>query len=252
MLENNVGFFFISSNMISDGVIRSDNKGSESLFPLYIYQNIGEQNLFNDSKPLKRKPNINNLLYDKIERSFREKPNPEQILYYIYGIVYSTVYRAKYKQFLKTDFPRVPFTNDYELFREIEKLGEKLIDLHLLRSVQLSSPVSRFQGEGTNKIAKPKRVGRNYKAKEGCVYINKDGQHFEGIKPEVWEYEIGGYQVLDKWLKDRRERKLSLSEIKTYCKIVTAIEQTIEVQQKIDEIYPAVEENTIDLKLESN
>ena len=149
-------------------------------------------------------------------------------------------------EFLKIDFPRVPFTKDYEIFKEIGNLGGRLVNLHLLKSGELSSPNARFQGEGNNRIAKAKRVGRNYKPKEKRVYINKDKQYFEGIEPEVWEYMIGGYQVLDSWLKYRGEQKLSTEEIKHFCKMVTALSKTIEIQKEIDKIYPKVEKKIVE------
>ena len=80
--------------------------------------------------------------------------------------------------------------------------------------------------------------------KERRVYINKT-QYFEGVEPEVWEYQIGGYQVLDKWLKDRKKRILNLDDIKHYCRVVTALSKTIEIQTEIDVLYPQVEKDTI-------
>jgi hypothetical protein len=80
---------------------------------------------------------------------------------------------------------------------------------------------------------------------ESRVRVNNE-QFFEGVEPEVWEYQIGGYQVCDKWLKDRKGKKLSLEEIKHYCKIVTALEKTISIQKEIDRLYPKVEESVID------
>jgi phage-related minor tail protein len=118
------------------------------------------------------------------------------------------------------------------------ELGSHLVELHLLKSKELENPVARFRGEGENKVEKV-RYG------ETCVRINNE-QFFEGVKPEVWEYQIGGYQVCDKWLKDRKGRKLSLEDIKHYCKIVTALEKTIAVQKEIDKLYRRVEETVID------
>ena len=111
--------------------------------------------------------------------------------------------------------------------------GEKLVDLHLLKSSELDSPVARFQGDGNNKIEK-------LRYEKGKIYINND-QYFENIKTKVWEYQIGGYQVCDKWLKDRKGKRLSLNDIKHYCKIVTALQKTIEIQKAIDNIYPEIE-----------
>jgi len=119
----------------------------------------------------------------------------------------------------------------------MSKMGEKLVDMHLLKSKELDSPVARLQGKNDNKIEKVK-----YDEKENRVYFN-NLQYFEGVKKEIWEYQIGGYQVCDKWLKDRKEKSLSLEEIKYYCKIVTSLEKTIKIQEDIDEIYPEIEKS---------
>ena len=151
----------------------------------------------------------------------------------------SETYRTKYAEFLKIDFPRVPFTKDYKLFRKMSEYGNRLVNLHLLKSQELDSPIARFQVEGNNRVEKPKNDD-----KAGRVYINKE-QYFEGISGKVWGYQIGGYQVCDKWLKDRKERILTLDEIQTYCRIVTATQKTIEIQKAIDEVYEVVEKEII-------
>jgi predicted helicase len=173
-----------------------------------------------------------------MSRQFKKSPSPEEIFYYIYAVLYSETYRTKYAEFLKIDFPRVPFTKDYKLFKKMSEYGNMLAELHLLKSPELDSPISRFQGTGENRIKKLK-----YDDKAGVLFINKE-QYFEGISQDVWNYQIGGYQVCDKWLKDRKERVLSLDEIQTYCRIVTAIWKTIEIQKVIDNFYKEIE-NTI-------
>jgi hypothetical protein len=117
--------------------------------------------------------------------------------------------------------------------------GGNLVDLHLLKSVELDPPIARFHGKGTNKVEKI-----NYE--EGRVYINKD-QFFDGIALNIWEYQIGGYQVCDKWLKDRKGRALSLDEVKHYCQIATSLQKTMEIQKEIDDLYPEVEKGSVDL-----
>ena len=133
----------------------------------------------------------------------------------------------------------MPFTKDFELFQKMGAFGKRLADLHLLESSELDPPVAKFQGTGRNSVDKLK-----YNQKESRVYINSD-QYFEGVEKAVWEYQIGGYQVCHKWLKDRKGRILSLEEIKHYCKVVTAIMKTIETQKSIDEIYPEIEKALI-------
>lgn len=137
------------------------------------------------------------------------------------------------------DFPRVPFTKDYKLFCRMAELGKKLVDLHLLKSPELEPPIARFQGKGGNKVEKPR-----YEKKR--LYINND-QYFEGVKPDIWEYQIGGYQVCEKWLKDRKNRTLSLEDIRHYCRIVTSLSKTSEIQREIDRLFPRIEQSTIDL-----
>lgn len=162
---------------------------------------------------------------------------PEEIFYYIYAVLYSNNYRTKYAEFLKIDFPRVPFTKDYKVFSKMGEYGKRLVDLHLLKSPELDPPVTKFQGKGENKVEKLR-----YVEKEKRVYINQN-QYFEGIAKDVWEYQIGGYQVCDKWLKDRKGR--ALDDIRTYCKIATALQKTLEIQKAIDIIYPETEKETV-------
>jgi predicted helicase len=163
--------------------------------------------------------------------------SPEEIFYYIYAVLYSNIYRTKYAEFLKIDFPRVPFTKDYKVFSRMGGYGKRLVDLHLLKSGELDPPVAKFQGKGENRIERLR-----YAEKEKRVYINQS-QYFEGITKEVWEYQIGGYQVCDKWLKDRKGR--TLDDIRTYCRIATAIQKTIEIQKAIDGIYTEAERETV-------
>ncbi len=235
-------------------------RGGELLFPLYLYPKAETNNGNNkkgggttmmvfeeETEYQARRPNIKKEFYALLENTYGERPAPEQILYYTYAVLFAPAYRQTYSEFLKSDFPRIPFTKDYELFCDLAELGEQLTKLHLMKSKKLNNPIARFQGQGSFKIAKAKKVGRNYQPEEERVYINKDGQYFEGVSPEVWKYQIGGYQVLDKWLYDRRERKLSNEEIQHYCKVITALHHTIELQKQIDELYAGVEENAVGL-----
>ena len=239
MLPNRpCNYIFVSELMISDGVIRSDNKGGESLFPLYIYHSAEKESLLNDEKMLhERKPNINQKLFSKLSEIYKKELIPEEIFYYIYAILYSNIYRTKYADFLRIDFPRIPFTKNHKVFTKMVDLGKILVELHLLKSDELNLPVAKLEGKGENLVQK-------VRYEHNRVFINKV-QYFDGIKPQVWSYQIGGYQVCNKWLKDKKGRMLSLDEIKQYCRIVTAIEKTIEIQTKIDEIYPNVEKDLI-------
>jgi len=227
---------FVTSNIIDAHSITSATSIS-AISPLYLYPDKGD--MFSQQESPGEKPNLNPKLVKSLTEAYGREPTPEEIFYYIYGVLYSNVYRTKYAEFLKTDFPRVPFAKDYELFSRMGKYGSELVDLHLLKSAELNNPVAKFQGSGDNQVEKPRYD-------EGRVYINND-QYFEGIEKEVWEYQIGGYQVLDKWLKDRKGRRLSLEDIKHYCQVATALKKTIEVQEEIDNLYLSIEKETISI-----
>jgi len=213
------------------------------LFPLYLYpeKNIQEKHssvrnlmLFEPKTDYgTRKPNLSSATIEQLTRNYKKTPSPEQIFFYIYAILYSNIYRAKYAEFLKIDFPRIPFTKDYKLFSKMSEHGEMLVDLHLLKSPKIGPPMAKFQGKGDYKVEK-------LRYEPTRLFIN-ESQYFEGIESEVFEYQIGGYQVCEKWLKDRKDRKLSLDDIKHYCNIVTVIHRTIEIQKTIDDMYPDVE-----------
>jgi predicted helicase len=170
----------------------------------------------------------------------------EESFHYVYAVLYTPVYREKYIEFLKMDFPRVPFTSDAMLFSELAVLGARLKALHLLKSPELDPPACQFDGEGDSRFARGKKAGLRYETNEARVYINKT-QYFAPVPPEVWTYQVGGYQVCEKWLKDRVERRLELDDIRTYCRIVTALKLTIDIQQEIDALYANVESKTISL-----
>jgi len=251
MLEENIGLTVgrqvkasrdwrhcFMSNLITESTLIS-NKTSEItyIFPLYLYPDKNKKDLFNQHQT-EKEPNIPPTLFEELSSRYGQKPTPEEILYYIYGIFYSNIYRETYAEFLKIDFPRVPFTADYNLFKTMAAFGKELADLHLLKSPALDPPIAKYQGSSDND-----RVEKiTYKEDEQRIYINKD-KYFEGIAPDVWNYHIGGYQVLNKYLKDRKGR--IMDDAPHYCRIVTALSKTIDIQAKIDDIYPEVEKKLV-------
>jgi predicted helicase len=238
---------FVSCNIVNYNFIDVGGKfGTGNYFPLYLYPSTSKRTLLSHLDREYRSANINSKVSRSLSDAYKRESTPEEIFYYIYAVLYSETYRTKYAEFLKIEFPRVPFTKDYKLFKKMSDYGKMLADLHLLKSTELDSPITRFQGKGDNRVKKLK-----YDDKDGILYINKE-QYFEGISQDVWSYQIGGYQVCDKWLKDRKERILSLNEIQTYCKIVTSIQKTIEIQKAIDEVYNDVEREIIGLKVMKN
>lgn len=190
-----------------------------------------------------RKANLNLKLLSSLKKAFKKEPSPETIFRYIYAVLYSNAYCKKYAEFLKTDFPRIPFTNDYKLFRKLAEKGAQLVELHLLKSKKLAKPIAKCEGSGDLRVVKV-----SYDAKKDRVYINMD-KYFAGVPSEVWEYHIGGYQVAEKWLKDRKGRMLSSEEVAHYSNIVTAIAETIRIQEALDDLFKEVENSLIEVLL---
>jgi len=234
-------------------------RGGINIFPLYLYPteaSAKQKKLPDvfiwpaDEAHGGRVPNINPEFVQEIAQKLgltftpsaagdlRTTFGPEDIFHYIYAIIHSPAYRTRYAEFLKIDFPRVPLTPDVALFRTLCGLGEELVGLHLLESPQVGQFGTRYPVAGDNRIEKgyPKYVPPQ-NDQPGRVNINK-GQYFEGISPEVWEFYIGGYQVLNKWLKDRQGRQLSCDDLTHYQKVVIALQKTIESMEKIDNAIP--------------
>jgi predicted helicase len=221
-------------------------RGGNVLFPLYLYPTADRMDLLAHHELSERGPNLNPTLFPALKKAYDKEPTPEEIFDYIYAVLYAPAYRQKYANFLRLDFPRIPFAADRKVFEELAALGGRLMALHLLKSPELDPPVARFEGQGEGRVAKSKSQGLRYDAEAQRVYINQS-QYFAPVPAEVWEYQIGGYQVCEKWLKDRRERRLELDDIRTYCRIVTALQHTIAIQGEIDAIYLTAEATMLDL-----
>ncbi len=234
--SSEMNHFFVTTNLMEAKC--GERTTQSAIFPLYLYPDKKKTELFSEQR-LEKEPNIAPVIFKTLENVYSKKLSPEDILYYIYAVFYSNIYREKYAEFLKIDFPRVPFTKDYELFKKMGVFGEKLVNLHLLKSDDLNPPIARYQGKGDNDFVKK----IEYDESEGIIRINEE-KYFEGITPEVWNYHIGGYQVLNKYLKDRKGR--SLDDPILFCKIATAISKTIEIQKEIDKLYPQVEKDLIE------
>lgn len=223
------------------------------IFPLYLYPEADEaQTNFTDpSEQSKvgeskdgRIPNLNPAILTQIAEGLgfsfsKEKPTPYSdiqskifapidLLDYIYAVLHSPSYREKYNEFLKIDFPRVPYPKDPQIFWQLVELGGELREIHLLTNPLVEDFRSRYPIDGDNMPDKP-----HYK--DGKVYINEH-QYFENVPQAAWEFYIGGYQPAQKWLKDRRGRKLEYSDILHYQKIIAALSQTDRLMQEIDKL----------------
>lgn len=235
-------------------------KTVDSLCPLFLSVKVGKAG--NKTVPLinnkawtpdgaGRTPNLAPQFVQEVERrtglSFRwgdttvEELGPEDLFGYIYALLHSPTYRTRYEEFLKGDFPRVPITSDAALFRTLARLGGELVGLHLLdaaRAPALHQLSTRFPVSGDNTV---ERGQPRYDPAHARVYISADnakagksGQYFEGVPPAVWGFQVGGYQVCEKWLKDRVGRKLTYDELTTYQRIVVALRETLRVMGEID------------------
>lgn len=185
------------------------------------------------------KPNFSKAVISWAIDNFGEPFDQETFLGYVYGILYSKAFRRKYASELRTSFPRIPITSDKELFAKISTIGKELIQLHLLSDPKNWQSMAGFPEVGSDTIEKV-----TYDAANSCTLIN-DKQYFSKIDPEIWNYEVGGYKVCERWLRERIGRKLNSNEQAFFMKIVGAIRETIRLQRELDNLYSAVELNVV-------
>lgn len=227
---------FITTS-ISEAIYLSGNTGSNAMnFPLYIYTD-------SQLDTTRRHPNLNQRFIDHIasklklnfipdhEHADSGKEgtfNPLDVLGYIYAILHSPTYRERYKEFLKIDFPRIPFTSNQKLFWSLVEKGRDIRQYHLMEHANSSSLITQYPVAGENEVINPKYS-------ENKAWIN-DTQYFDSVPKIAWEFYIGGYQPAQKWLKDRKGRKLSFDEVLHYQKIIIALVNTDRVMKEIDSL----------------
>lgn len=217
------------------------------IFPLYVYPSAIKVGLFDGGDPSGapggRRPNLATEfiadISERLQMTFIpdgkgdcvETFGPEDVFDYMYAVFHSPTYRSRYAEFLKIDFPRLPLTSNTDLFRSLCTLGSELVSLHLIE--QHAPPVAKFPVKGDNIVETVRYTEPGQGADEGRVWINKE-QYFENVLPEVWAFYIGGYQVCQKWLKDRKGRKLAFGDLAHYQRIVAALAETIRLMSEID------------------
>ena len=221
-----------------------------TLFPLYLYQDIKGGIPLLDAEPADanggRWPNLiaefTEEFSKRLHLSFipdgkgnlavRGTFGPEDVFHYMYAVFHSSTYRSRYAEFLKRGFPRLPLTSKKPLFRSLCALGEELVGLHLMEKhaeVKTAYPIA-----GNNRVEKVRYTEPGQGAITGRVWINKK-QYFDNVPPEVWNFHIGGYQVCEKWLKDRKGRELTYDDLTHYQRVVAALRQTIRLMDEIDQ-----------------
>jgi hypothetical protein len=190
-------------------------------FPIYVYP-PGKERAENFA------PALRAWLDERYDCHF----SPEEIVSYIYAVLHAPSYRARYSVFLRIDFPRIPFPEDSSDFEALSRLGWALVQAHLLHELPRKG-LGKYHGKGDSAVE-----GVRYSPEEQAIAINKT-QFFKPVYEEVWNFHIGGYQVLDKYLKSRKGRKLSLDEIDHVAAVADSLAFTIEQMANIDQAYRA-------------
>ncbi|MBN8572417.1 MAG: N-6 DNA methylase [Candidatus Kapabacteria bacterium] len=228
---------FITKQLTDHNSISLQTSEATHAFPLYLYPETSNQEIIGGA--MDRVPNFNaeivQQIADKLGMKFtNEKEStkntfaPIDILDYIYAVLHSPTYREKYKEFLKIDFPRVPYPKDKATFAKLVKLGGQIREIHLLESAVVENYITQYPIDGNNMVGK-------VKYHDGKVYIN-ESQYFDNVPLIAWEFYIGGYQPAQKWLKDRKDRALDFDDILHYQKIIVALSETARLMKEIDRI----------------
>lgn len=203
-------------NRIVDKTLLSP-KDNITVFPLYIYrENMGVDEAI---------PNFDAKMLSQIEQSLGEQIEPQELFDYIYAVLHSPNYRERYKEFLKIDFPRIPYPVNANEYHRLAKLGAELRKLHLMENIPNSIGIS-FPKTGTLQVD-------GFYWEQNRVYINSE-QYFENVPESAWNFYIGGYQPAQKWLKDRKGMTLDFKDVKHYQSIIYVLQQTDRIMQEID------------------
>lgn len=244
--SNSIDSFFITNGCSE---MKSAERTIQSYhFPLYVYlEENGQQKIEQSDK---RTPNLNleivNEIAKKLDLTFTNEKEttentfaPIDILDYIYAVLHSPSYREKYKEFLKIDFPRVPYPKEKDIFWKLVKLGGEIRQIHLLESSAVENYITTYPKDGSNtittKVSKKDWELFDLEKGVGRIWINEE-QYFDNVPLIAWEFYIGGYQPAQKWLKDRRERTLEIEDILHYQKIIVALSETDRLMKEIDKI----------------
>jgi predicted helicase len=206
--------------------------------PLYLYDD--EKLGLSFAERARKRPNLSlaflKVLAEKLKlpqvepHGLPKGVTPLDIFFYAYSVLHSPTYRTRYAEVLKIDFPRLPLSSDLKLFRSLTAKGAELVALHLLESPKVHNFITGFPEKGDNVVEKVQYTDNNKR-----VWIRRN-QYFEGVPKSVWEFQIGGYRVCEKWLKDRKGRPLSYDDIQHYQKIVVALNETIRLMAEVDKV----------------
>ncbi|EAL6186988.1 TPA: type ISP restriction/modification enzyme [Campylobacter jejuni] len=231
---NNINNIFISNKIIDLHLVGSGSY----IYPLYLYPTTRSKKFlkkenpnFNEENFTSKIENFKESFRTFIDEFYKEKFSPEDILGYIYAVLFHKIYREKYLDFLKIDFPKIPFTKDKNTFKNLSKLGLKLINLHLLKNDELDFNVGEALFKDIkNKNLKIQKIKYNKDTKE--LFIN-ESLYFTKVSLEIYEFKIGGYAVLDKYLKSHKEEDI---DHKHFTLIIQTLNETLKIQDEISKI----------------
>lgn len=201
----------------------AESSTQSALFPLYLYPD--EQDLDQT-----RRVNFDPTLYAKLQELAKHPaqgtPDELAVFDYIYGVLHCPAYRSTYAEFLKIDFPRIPWPKTPAEFWDVSAKGHTLRQLHLMDAATIGPTPFPFMGDGDNTVEKPR-------FEDGKVWINAT-QYFDAAPEVSWGFYIGGYQPAQKWLKDRKGRALSFDDVKHYQRILKILIETDRIMQTIE------------------
>lgn len=216
----NFAHALVTGEMIEKILLSSNTSNNAFVFPMYSRSGSEfRENLSADFRAF-------------LDTRYDHHYTPEEILGYIYAVLYAPTYRGRYAEFLRIDFPRVPFPEMAGDFERLSLLGWALVQAHLLREFPRRG-LAAYHGKGDHAVEAVR-----YSPEEQSVAINKT-QKFKPVPQAVWDFHIGGYQVLDKYLKSRKGRTLSLDEINHVAAVADTLAFTIDQMARIDEAYMA-------------
>lgn len=217
---------FVSTGITDDSYLSNKSKERGYVAPLYLDPLEGELDQT-------RRINFNDKLYAKLRKFAkhpkRGEPDEVAVFDYIYGVLHCPAYRKTYAEFLKIDFPRIPWPASPDVFWDVVDKGGQLRRLHLMESAAIGDTPYPFAGdecEGKSKVEKPE-------FRDGAVWINKH-QRFENAPEVSWGFYIGGYQPAQKWLKDRKGRTLDYNDVQHYQRILKILAETDRIMKTIE------------------
>ena len=217
-ITDNWSHILVADSLI-DNRYQYSNKSTAYISPLYLYPEEG-------SMDTERRLNLDEKIWAEISRCAGRDTTPEEVFDYIYGILHSPRYREQYKEFLKVDFPRIPYPESGEQFAHFVSFGHQLRELHLMHTLPDMPDIATFPIEGDCVVEQPHYT-------DGRVYINAT-QYFDNVPDTAWQFYIGGYQPAQKWLKDRKTRTLSFDDLAHYTHIIRVLLQTDRLMREID------------------